>query len=665
VQAVEARLDEKGLPVYYVVHLEPSGFVVVTGEDRVEPVVCFSSGHYDSAPDNPLTALLEGDARIRVENARRRSAPHPKHSAAEAENESEVAALRKWRMLLDQPGSAFTTQRVLEPSDPRVDPLIQSKWAQTTECGTACYNYYTPPGPDGSYSNYSAGCVGIALAQLMRYYRYPGLGVGTRSFDITICGGTPEPRALRGGDGAGGPYNWTAMPLDPDCGLTTDQRQAIGALCHDAGVAAKTDYCSTGSGASLINAWSALLNVFYFENAKVYGSLSSIPLDKLYKMVNPNLDAGRPVILGLTRSGGGHMVLCDGYGYDSSTLYHHLNMGWAGLDDTWYNLPLVDASTYEYDAVTGCIYNVYTEGSGEIISGRVTDSEGNPIAAALVSAQSYSDVTDSRGLYALGPVPSNTSMVVQVRKEGYLFADRQVTTGYSQSGGINSGNLWGVDFVGRQPISISDAKSCADGVTAAIANGVVTAVFGDWFYVESANRTSGIAAAKPGHGLVVGRRIDLIGTTRTNGAGERYVEAASVQQNGEGRVEPIGISSRALGGTDWNHTPGGSGGQCGVKDGWGLNNIGLLVRCWGRVTYSEPGSPVVYVDDGAGLEDGNDLGPGGTSVRGVRVVLPDGVSPPQQGGLVRIVGISSIETVAGERVRVLRVRNESDVAPVE
>ena len=34
-------------------------------------------------------------------------------------------------------------------SDPRVDPLLQSKWSQTTvddtPTGKACYNYYTPP----------------------------------------------------------------------------------------------------------------------------------------------------------------------------------------------------------------------------------------------------------------------------------------------------------------------------------------------------------------------------------------------------------------------------------------------------------------------------------------------------------------------------------------
>ena len=66
--------------------------------------------------------------------------------------------------------------------------------------------------------------------------------------------------------------------------------------------------------------------------------------DGLNGMINPNLDSNNPVILGIDDSqGDGHAVVADGYGYKSSTLYHHLNMGWDGEDDVWYNLPNIDA----------------------------------------------------------------------------------------------------------------------------------------------------------------------------------------------------------------------------------------------------------------------------------------------------------------------------------
>ena len=661
---VQLHSDDAGLPAYFVVRLDPSGFVVVAGDDLVEPIVCFSTGYYDSSPGNPLYALLEGDLRVRVRSVRERVRPRAAGALPGSVNESESRALGKWRrMLTSFSAGGWSTLGLPEVSDLRVSPLIQTKWGQSTICGEAGYNYYTPPGPDGSSLNYPAGCVATAMAQLMLFHQHPLAGVGTAVFDIEFCGEL-QYRALRGGDGAGGPYSWSDMVLDPDCSTTLVQRTAIAALCHDAGVAAHTNYCSGASGTYMTDATYALRNTFHYSNSKCTTSFASIPLDKLYKMINPNLHAGFPVILGITRTGGGHAVVCDGYGYNASTQYHHLNMGWEGTDDVWYDLPNVDTSIHDYDAVSACAYNVYVAGTGEIISGRVTDTAGNPIAGAAVTAEPYSDATDARGLYALVKVPSNTSFAVQVHKDGYLFASQSVTTGRSQNWGDDTddpGNLWGVDFVGREPVKVGDAKKKADSNTVGIAGVAVTAAFGDWFYVESLDRSSGILVEKAGHGLSVGRKIDLIGVTNTNADGERYIEASTLDDTGQAEVAPLGMWSKVLGGSNWHYSEGSTAGQQGVKDGQHLNNIGILVAYWGTVTYSQPGSPVAYVDDGAGIEDGNNLGPGGASARGVRIILPSGVTMPTAGSLVRVVGISSIAGVNGAGVRAVKVREQSDI----
>jgi hypothetical protein len=77
-------------------------------------------------------------------------------------------------------------------------------------------------------------------------------------------------------------------------------------------------------------------------------------------MITPNLDAEYPVILGILGRTG-HAVVVDGYGYDASTrvkaLYHHLNMGWGGHEDIWYNLPHAG----NYDTIPVCIYNIFPE----------------------------------------------------------------------------------------------------------------------------------------------------------------------------------------------------------------------------------------------------------------------------------------------------------------
>lgn len=77
--------------------------------------------------------------------------------------------------------------------------------------------------------------------------------------------------------------------------------------------------------------------------------------------------------------------MVDGYGYNSGLMYHHLNMGWGGLDDAWYQLPNFTAG-YTFNAMTDCVYNIYVSGTGEIISGRITSMAGLPLEGVTVTA---------------------------------------------------------------------------------------------------------------------------------------------------------------------------------------------------------------------------------------------------------------------------------------
>jgi len=167
-------------------------------------------------------------------------------------------------------------------------------------------------------------------------------------------------------------------------------------------------------------------------------------------MVNPNLDAGRPVLLGLTdtSTGGGHEIVCDGYGYQTGTLYHHMNLGWAGAEDLWYNMPNLDNAGF--DVIDDICYNIYPSGTGETLSGRVLDALGNPIAGAVVTGtgggRTLTDTTDARGIYALAGFPSAATVALSVTATGHAFSDQSVTVGQSTNAGLECGNLWGVDF---------------------------------------------------------------------------------------------------------------------------------------------------------------------------------------------------------------------------
>ncbi len=437
---IDTYTDERGEPAYHVAYLDPAGFVVVPADDQVEPIVALAeAGAYDPSPGNPLGALVSRDLPGRLARARA-GAADPAAVAIHA------AARRKWQRLAaeaDDPPAFDAEATTL--SDIRVAPLTQSRWGQGSVGGYPCYNYYTP-------DQDVAGCVATALAQVLRFWQRPAAGIGARTFSIRVDG-ISQSVQTRGGDGAGGPYDWDQMPLVPTVSMTLAQRQAIGALCYDAGVTVNMSYTAGASGANLFNVKRALTGTFGYTNA-VNGNNSNNELGSaLVAMVNPNLDAGLPVLLGISGTPGGHAVVVDGYGYNAATLYHHINMGWDGTNTAWYNLPTVDTVIGTFTVVQACIYNIYTAGTGEIISGRVLDAAGNPVRDATVTATrsaggTYTAMTDARGIYALAKVPAASSYTLAAAKAGYAFSIVTTTTGTSSDYAAASGNRWGVDLAG-------------------------------------------------------------------------------------------------------------------------------------------------------------------------------------------------------------------------
>ena len=449
VRDIETYTDDADRPAYYIVNLEPSGYVIVSADSRIEPIIGFAAdGTYDLSFENPLVALVTGDLGGRVEAVR-----NTYHLQTTAETQAAGSPQGKWRRFIDlaeDSEGGFDMLSLINVGDIRVLPLLQSQWGQSKACGDNLYNYYTP-------SNYPAGCVATAMAQVMRYYEYPTRPIGVQEFAIHVGGLRKQTANTRGGDGLGGSYKWSDMPLRPEvnCGsLTEVQRRAIGAICYDAGVAVEMYYDSGGSGALMPDARDAMVSIFQYDNAVMgYDSDRNIH-EALKEMINPNLDAKAPVILAISDPfdpNGGHAVVCDGYGYESSTVYHHLNMGWYGADDLWYNLPDINAPHGKYTTVFGCIYNISTSGAGEIISGRVLDRDGRPIVNAKVSAEPGGRSplmvwTDDRGIYALEKLNSNTNYTIWPMSDGYVFSSLTVRTLRSDNNSTMVGNCWGVDF---------------------------------------------------------------------------------------------------------------------------------------------------------------------------------------------------------------------------
>jgi hypothetical protein len=459
IQKVERHNDSRGQPIYYVVRLRPSGVVIVSGDDLVEPIIAFLSGDdFEASDKHPIGAMVITDLPKRINEARNIESDL-KTGRQLTEFKKADEARSKWILLLNcsQAGKAaeflksMESGGVLEMSslssvdDVRVAPLIQSKWNQGNVDSNACYNWYTPRVVDsnvvweeGNSGNYVCGCVATAMAQIMRYHEYPTAGIGTIERGILVAGISGRIyRETRGGDGSGGPYDWNNMPLIPDYSITTTQRKAIGSLCYDIGVCLGATYSASGTSAILGSAF--FTNYFQYTYAKE-GSSSYYLVD-----INSNLDANHPVARSINIDGVGiHAVVIDGYGYNNSTMYHHINYGWGGTSDAWAN----------FDPTFIYVCNIFTSGTGDIISGRIMDIHtGQPISGATVTATApgayYQTVTNDKGIYALAKIEVQQEYTISATKTGYWFVDQVVDTNVP---GRTLGNLWGIDFEWYEPI---------------------------------------------------------------------------------------------------------------------------------------------------------------------------------------------------------------------
>jgi hypothetical protein len=195
------------------------------------------------------------------------------------------------------------------------------------------------------------------------------------------------------------------------------------------------------------------------------------------------------------------------------------------------------------------------------------------------------------------------------------------------------------------------AKTLPDGRYVGIAGKIATSGtpdFGGFFYLEEADRSSGIRISVPFWpvpGLMEGSIVQVTGVTGTTPDGERQIVASYVIVTSSAPpLAPLGMIQRAIGGGDFGTPP---LGQYGVTGGTGVNTIGLLIRAWGTVT--ETGTGYVVLDDGSG--------------RPLRVDTSTLPVPPATGSFVTITGISSLKQGGSptQRLPLLLPRRGSDV----
>ena len=323
--------------IYLVAPLSGKGFVLVSVDDCVRPVLGYSlDGSFDpDAMPTHVSAWIDGYRREIASVAAAGIAPSP-------------AVQAMWENAL--PSKSVGS----------VEPLLTTRWAQG-----AYYNSLCPYDTIDSVHVYT-GCTATAMAQIMRYWEWPNSGWNSHTYTHPLYG-------TLSADFGSATYLWNLMPDTLNALCDSLEVNAVATLVFHAGVAVEMNYGTHGSGAATIAqrgftqacAENALKTYFRF-NPLLYGSTKSGYSDEEWAaMLRADLDAARPVLYsGYDDNAGGHAFILDGY----DTLgFFHVNWGWGGYYDAYYTIdPLSPGAgsmggdaIYTFNGRNGAIFNVY------------------------------------------------------------------------------------------------------------------------------------------------------------------------------------------------------------------------------------------------------------------------------------------------------------------
>ncbi|MCL5019908.1 MAG: C10 family peptidase [Patescibacteria group bacterium] len=308
----------------YVIELQPRGFIIVAPDDNINPIIGYSeNSNFSAKPSeqNALLYLIQRDMTNRIKLIQK----------GYASSQEMFSAQNTWVGLLsnyDEKGNLASLKKIDNPAyDVSIGPLLSTTWGQdSVSIGSSyanAFNYYTP-------NRWVCGCVATAGSQILKYYNWPSSGTGSHSYVHSTAG------TLSANFGTA-VYSWSDMVNLYGSSSTLAQRQAVGLITSHFGIAVDMNYGSASSGSYVFDAANAFLNYFRSTGTYLKSSISNF-----YDRIYTNITTNKPLMLGMTAtSGGGHAVVVDGVQHNNTgntTKYYHINFGWEGTSDAWYNL---------------------------------------------------------------------------------------------------------------------------------------------------------------------------------------------------------------------------------------------------------------------------------------------------------------------------------------
>ena len=322
----------------WIVALAPSGHVIFSGSDLVDPIVGFSENDFvEPDPESPAFAVLEGaDASI---------------AAAEAQGAGTRHA--RWAKLLGGMAKKglLKAADVESPGTIVIPPFLESHYNQWQP-----YNDYAPVfEPDENYfesgrepyrGRCPCGCVATASAQIFHHFKWPARIDSAISWDHVFLDDAAQEKSFHVRFDGHEPIYWNAISNEYAysyrSGVDETVRYPIARLILWCDVLARMEFESSGSGSSY--------DTIASNVSEWYTPGHWVDMSDGVEQVKNDILAGVPCqvsIEGYDQYGYkiGHEVIAHGWAEEGSTKYVSINFGWGGDNDGYYN---IDDNFQEY-----------------------------------------------------------------------------------------------------------------------------------------------------------------------------------------------------------------------------------------------------------------------------------------------------------------------------
>ena len=189
---------------FYLFSIDGGGFVIVSADNRVLPILGYSlqsNLDVDNLPAN-LAAWLDGyDKQIR-------------------------AVMEDASLPVDSGWQQASPKSGVEGYDSIAGPLMTTTWGQSPLYNDLCPEFYGV--------RCEAGCVATSMAQIMKYWNWPDVGVGQHSYNSAHAG-------TQSADFSTTHYDWAHMPVSLTAVSDSADLAAIATLLFHCGVAVDMD----------------------------------------------------------------------------------------------------------------------------------------------------------------------------------------------------------------------------------------------------------------------------------------------------------------------------------------------------------------------------------------------------------------------------------------